>query len=133
MNTLSLDFQFHSLIFAFRLAILKPNLNKPLHMKLFVHQQFSPSQGLALLPRVKKMFPFQSENENVLIDKFSSITNVDAGSINKTALISKLYRYKTKLKGKRESAKVEFEKETFSLPVATMQAPVKGKIVDDRR
>lgn len=40
----------------------------------------------------------RSENENVLIDKFSSITNVDAGSINKTALISKLYRYKTKLK-----------------------------------
>ena len=74
----------------------------------------------------------RSENENVLIDKFSSITNVDAGSINKTALISKLYRYKTKLKGKRESAKVEFEKETYSLPVATMQAPVKGKIVDEQ-
>jgi hypothetical protein len=38
-------------------------MNKPLHMKLFVHQHFSPSQGLALLPRVKKMFPQKSMNE----------------------------------------------------------------------
>lgn len=73
----------------------------------------------------------RSENDNFLIEQFSGITNIDAGSINKSALVSKLYRYKTKLKGKRENVKADFEKETFSVPVATLQAPVKGKIFDE--
>lgn len=73
----------------------------------------------------------RSEDKDFLVEKFASITNFDASSINKNALVSKLYRYKSKLKEKRGKSKTEFENELFSLPVSTTTNPVKGKLIDE--
>lgn len=55
----------------------------------------------------------RSEDEDFLFEKFASITNFYASSINKNALVSKLYRYKSKLKEKRGKSKTEFGNELF--------------------
>jgi hypothetical protein len=60
------------------------------------------------------------KNHKALLEMFSNFTGIERISINEPALISKLYRYKQKLKGKRVKAKEQFENETFSIPVATI-------------
>lgn len=71
-------------------------------------------------------------DSDFLINKFAECSNVDKTQINKPALISKLHRYKEKLKGKRVKQKEEFENEVFSIPVATSTAAAsKGKLYED--
>lgn len=74
-----------------------------------------------------------AEDETFLIQKFASVTNIESAVISKNALISKLYRYRSKMKSKRGKAKSDFENENFSLPVATNIPPTasKGKLHDE--
>lgn len=77
------------------------------------------------------IFKLQTDSD-FLINKFAECSNVDKTQINKPALISKLHRYKEKLKGKRGKQKEEFENEVFSIPVATSTAAAsKGKLYED--
>ncbi|CAC5398193.1 unnamed protein product [Mytilus coruscus] len=75
----------------------------------------------------------RSQDEDYLIEKFASVANIDSSSISKNALISKLYRYRSKMKAKRGKLKTDFENEIFSLPVATNISPVtsKSKLFND--
>ncbi|CAC5358012.1 unnamed protein product [Mytilus coruscus] len=71
-------------------------------------------------------------DSDFLINNFAECSDVDKTQINKAALISKLHRYKEKLKGKRGKQKEEFENEVFSIPVATSTSTAsKGKLYKD--
>lgn len=69
----------------------------------------------------------KSQDEVYLIEKLASVANIDSSSISKNALISKLYRYRSKIKAKRGKFKIEFENDLFSIPVATNTSSVKSK------
>lgn len=75
----------------------------------------------------------QQADSEFLINNFSECCKVERTQINKPALISKLHRYKDKLKTKRGKQKEDFENEVFSVPVCTSSAAnvSKGKLYED--
>ncbi|CAG2201790.1 unnamed protein product [Mytilus edulis] len=58
-------------------------------------------------------------DSDFIISNFAESSDVDKTQIVKAAVISKLHRYKEKLKRKRGKQKEEFENVIFSIPVAT--------------